>query len=156
MWQFNLEGRIMNIDGKKLKIEEQLTEVLDQQLGQRSVLAKARNIENNITSLLRMRYELNPKDFGFSADEYEMIMEDAQDCFLLEVQAIMLLHEAGFGPQHHEYIRLNQPEWMPFPGGYTDFIVMKIPPGENLDDIYDELTDSQLASIRKQLANILE
>lgn len=45
---------------------------------------------------------------------------------------------------------------MPFPGGYGHFLVMTVPPGDNLDEISDELTNRQLDSIRTQLARILE
>lgn len=55
-----------------------------------------------------------------------------------------------------DYERRVQQQWMLFPGGYVDVLVMRVPPEENLDEISDELTDHQLASIRTQLAQILE
>lgn len=69
MWNFNLEGRTITLSGRKLRIEEQLTEVLDLELGERSVLLKARNLEKNVVSLIRMRYQLDPRGF-------ELISED--------------------------------------------------------------------------------
>lgn len=72
-----------------------MTEVLDQRMGQRNVLVKARNVDNNILSLLKIRYQLDPKIFGFSGDEE--ILEIAEDHFLHEVQCAALLNEAGLG-----------------------------------------------------------
>ncbi|PYI05176.1 hypothetical protein BO78DRAFT_346135 [Aspergillus sclerotiicarbonarius CBS 121057] len=154
MWAFSLEGRVFDIDGRKLKIEEQLSEVLDPRFGQRHVLAKTRNIDNKRPSLLKIRYQLNPKDFDF--EDPEEVLELAEQHYCHEVDATVLLAKAGLGPQYLTHETHYQPEWMPFPDGYVDLIVMKPPPGENVDEIQDELTDRQLASIRTQLAHILE
>ncbi|KAH8430854.1 uncharacterized protein LDX57_008518 [Aspergillus melleus] len=156
MRNFSLEGRIITLEGRKLKIEEQLTEVLDQRMGQRNVLVKTRNIESNIRSLIKMRYQLNPEDFEFVGNDNVEIMKIAWEHFCNEVQAAKLLGEAGLGPQYVDNLSRVQPKWMAFPGGYVDFLVMKPASGENLDAILEELTDRQLASIRTQLAHILE
>ncbi|RAK97939.1 uncharacterized protein BO80DRAFT_179776 [Aspergillus ibericus CBS 121593] len=154
MWAFSLEGRVFDIEGRKLKIEEQLSEVLDRRMGQRHVLAKARNIENKLPSLLKIRYQLNPKYFDF--DDPKEVLEIADQHYCHEVEATVLLGKAGLGPRYLAHETHYQPEWMPFPDGYVDFIVMQNPPGENVNEIQDELTDRQLASIRTQLAHILE
>ncbi|PLB53284.1 hypothetical protein P170DRAFT_351400 [Aspergillus steynii IBT 23096] len=156
MWDFSFKRRVLHVDGKKLKVVEQFSEVLDHRVGQRNVLVKARNIDNNIMSLLKIRYQLDPEIFGFFGDENKEIMEIAEEDFLFEVQAAMVLSEAGLGPQYINYERRTQPEWMPFPKGCVHVLVMKVPPGENLDEIRDDLTDRQLDSIRTQLAHILE
>ncbi|RAL03492.1 uncharacterized protein BO80DRAFT_488488 [Aspergillus ibericus CBS 121593] len=155
MWAYSLEGRVFDFDGRKLKIEEQLSEVLDMRMGQRHVLAKARNIDNQKPSLLKIRYQLDPKYFDFD-DLNDEILEIAEQHYCHEVEATILLSKAGLGPKYLKHQTQDQPEWMPFPDGYVDFIVMKPPPGENLDEIHEELTDRQLASIRTQLAHILE
>lgn len=156
MWNFGLVGRTITLNGKTLKIEEQLSEVLDRRVGQRNALIKARNTENNIVSLIKMRYQIDPVSFDLDDTEKKQAKEDAWYHFCDEVEAARLLSDAGLGPQYLDHLSRNQPAWMPFPGGYADFLVMKVPPGQNLDEIQDELTDRQLASIRTQLAHILE
>ncbi|KNG86317.1 hypothetical protein ANOM_005216 [Aspergillus nomiae NRRL 13137] len=131
MWDYSLEGRVFDIEGRKLQIEEQLTE-----------------------SLLKIRYELNPKDFDF--EDPREVKEIAEERYCHEVEAAILLGERGLGPKYRTHETQYQEEWMPFPGGYIDFFVMQLPPGENVNEIQDELTNRQLESIRTQLAYILE
>lgn len=45
---------------------------------------------------------------------------------------------------------------MPFPGGSVWFLVLSTVPGDSVDEVCDELSDNQLASIKKQLASIFE
>ncbi|RAK74669.1 uncharacterized protein BO72DRAFT_450546 [Aspergillus fijiensis CBS 313.89] len=157
MWNFNLEGHTITLSGRKLRIEEQLTEVLDLELGERSVLLKARNLEKNVVSLIRMRYQLDPRGFELiSEDDKKKVLHIAEQEFLYECEAIQLLGDAGLGPKYADHLICYQPDWMPFPGGYGHFLVMTVPPGDNLDEISDELTNRQLDSIRTQLARILE
>ncbi|GKZ32311.1 hypothetical protein AbraIFM66950_001627 [Aspergillus brasiliensis] len=154
MWDFSFRGRVFDIDGKKLKVVKQLTEFLDFELGQRRVLTKVKNMENNLESLLKIRYQLDPEEFDFDdpADAEEL----AEEHYCHEVQLTALLGERGLGPKYYKHETQLQEDWMPFPDGYIDLLVMQIPPGENVDDIQDELTDQQLGSIRTQLAHILE
>lgn len=156
MWNFSLVGRTITLNGRTLKIEEQLSEVLDTRVGQRNALIKARNVKNDILSLIKIRYELDPSFFHFNDNEKKQAKEDAWYHFCDEVDAARLLSNAGLGPEYLDHFSRTQPAWMVFPGGYTDFLVMKMPPGKNLNEIQDELTDRQLASIRTQLAHILE
>ncbi|OJJ95111.1 hypothetical protein ASPACDRAFT_1908436 [Aspergillus aculeatus ATCC 16872] len=157
MWSFNLEGRVITLGGRKLRIQEQLTEVLDLELGERSLLLKARNLESQALSLIRMRYQLDPRGFEMDTEEAKReVREIAENEFLHECDVIKLLGDAGLGPRYADHFMCWQPSWMPFPGGYGHFLVMAVPPGENLDEINDELTDRQLDGILTQLARILE
>ncbi|OJJ67635.1 hypothetical protein ASPBRDRAFT_660910 [Aspergillus brasiliensis CBS 101740] len=142
MWDFNFRGRVFDIDGKKLKVVKQLTEFLDFELGQRRVLTKVKNMGNNLESLLKIRYQLDPGEFDFDdpADAEEL----AEEHYCHEVQLTALLGKRGLGPKYYKHETQFQEDWMPFPDGYIDFLVMQIPPGENVDDIQDELTDEQL------------
>ncbi|CAK41143.1 hypothetical protein CBS115989_9123 [Aspergillus niger] len=157
MWDFSFTGRVFDIDGKKLMVLEQLTEFLDFELGQRRVLTRVINMENNLQSLLKICYQLDPEDFDLvDSAEAESAEELAEEHYCHEVQLTALLGERGLGPKYYHHETQFQEEWMPFPDGYIDFLVMQIPPGENVDVIQDELTDRQLESIRTQLAHILE
>ena len=154
MWAFSLEGRVFEIEGRILKVEEQFSEVLDRRMGQRHVLAKARNTVTRLSFFIKIRYELNPKEFAF--EDPTEILSIAEQHYCHEVQAAMLLAEKGFGPKYAAHETQDQPEWMPFPGGYVDFLVLHPPFGENVNKIQPELSNRQLASIRTQLARILE
>lgn len=157
MWDFSFTGRVFDIDGKKLMVLEQLTEFLDFELGQRRVLTRVINMENNLQSLLKICYQLDPEDFDLvDSAEAESAEELAEEHYCHEVQLTALLGERGLGPKYYHHETQFQEEWMPFSDGYIDFLVMQIPPGENVDVIQDELTDRQLESIRTQLAHILE
>ncbi|PWY74514.1 hypothetical protein BO94DRAFT_227803 [Aspergillus sclerotioniger CBS 115572] len=154
MWACNLEGRIFDIAGKKLKAEKQLSEVLDERIGQRHVIANIMCINDKSSAHLKVRYELNPKHFDL--DDPKEMLEIAEEHYCHEVDATKFLANARVGPRVIAIETQDQPEWMPYPGGYVDFIVMHTPYGENIDEIRDKLTNGQLDSIRTQLANILE
>ncbi|PWY74490.1 hypothetical protein BO94DRAFT_589172 [Aspergillus sclerotioniger CBS 115572] len=156
MCAYSLEGRVFQIDGNRLEIEEQLSEVLDRRMGQRHVLAKARNTVTQKSCFIKIRYELNPKDFDFDDHDHQEILEIAEQHYCHEVEAAELLGNKGLEPKYVTRETQDQPEWMPFPDGYVDFLVLKTPLGQNVDDIQDGLTDDQLASIRTQLAHILD
>ncbi|GLA52554.1 hypothetical protein AnigIFM63604_009419 [Aspergillus niger] len=105
MWNFSFTGRVLDIDGKKLKVWEQLTEFLDFELGQRRVLTRVINMENNLQSLLRICYELDPEDFDFDdSAEAGFAEELAEEHYCHEVQLTAILGERGLGPEyyHHE------------------------------------------------------
>ena len=154
MWDFSFRGRVFDIEGRKLKVVEQLTEFLDIEHGQRRVLTRVINLENKLESHLKIRYQLDPEDFEF--DNPAEAEELAEEHYCHEVQITDLLGERGLGPKYYCHETQSQEDWMPFPNGYIDFLVMQIPPGENVEDIQDELTDQQLDSIRTQLAHTLE
>ncbi|PYI12824.1 hypothetical protein BO99DRAFT_454773 [Aspergillus violaceofuscus CBS 115571] len=157
MWAFNLENRIITLAGNKLRIEEQLTEILDYEPGERSLFLKVRSLAaNGSLSMIKMRYQLNPRGFEIDTEAaHKEVLHIAEQELLHECDAIQLLGEAGLGPQYIDHIMCSQPKWMPFPGGYGHFLVMEVPPGENLDGIWDELSDCQLEGIRTQLAPML-
>lgn len=154
MWDFSFRGRVFDIEGRKLKVVEQLTEFLDIEHGQRRVLTRVINLENKLESFLKIRYQLDPEDFDF--DDPAEAEELAEEHYCHEVQLTDFLGERGLGPKYYCHETQSQEDWMPFPNGYIDFLVMQIPPGENVEDIQDELTDQQLDSIRTQLAHTLE
>ena len=76
--------------------------------------------------------------------------------FFHEIRMIQAVAAIGHGPPYITHISQTEGPSMPYPPCDTDFIVMRRVPGRNLDDIYDNLSDEQLESIRLQLARILE
>ncbi|OJJ77948.1 hypothetical protein ASPBRDRAFT_113408 [Aspergillus brasiliensis CBS 101740] len=152
MWSFSFRDRVFDIENEYFKVVKQLTEDNDVGLGERKVLAVAKRLDK--TYLLKIRYQLDPEDCDL--EDPDEILKVAEQSYCHEVEAIDLLSTHGYGPKYHNHETQKQPAWMPFPGGYLEFIVMEFPPGENVDDIQDELTDSQRKSIRTQLAQMLE
>ncbi|KAE8402541.1 hypothetical protein BDV37DRAFT_272842 [Aspergillus pseudonomiae] len=154
IWDFDCTGSVMRFDDKELKLNEQLTEVLDDRMGQRHVLAFADDIKTEERYLVKIRYELNPKYFDFEDPEEER--EIAIDHFSCEVDAAQRLSDAGYGPKYVAHWGQFQGSGWPFYGGAVFFLVMGTVPGEDVNEIRDELSDRQLDSIRSQLARILE
>lgn len=112
-------------------------------------------MESHIQTLLKIRYKLDPDEFDF--DDPYRTERLAEQHYCHEVQAIQTLSDLGLGPTYLDgHATLVQSEWMPFPGGYMDYIIMKPPLDQNVDEIKDELHDRQLGSIRTQLMHILE
>ncbi|KAE8332993.1 hypothetical protein BDV39DRAFT_199342 [Aspergillus sergii] len=144
IWNFDCTGTVIEFDGKEYKIKEQLTEVL----------ALAENTKTAVPHMVKIRYELNPKYFDFENPEEER--EIAIDHFSCEVVAAEGLGDAGYGPKYVAHWGQFQGLRWPFDGGAVFFLVMGTVPGEDVDEIRDELSDAQLASIRSQLARILE
>ncbi|PWY86626.1 hypothetical protein BO94DRAFT_575665 [Aspergillus sclerotioniger CBS 115572] len=142
MWACSLEGRVFEIDGRTVKIEEQFSEVLDRELGQRHVLAKCRNTLTQVSFFLKIRYEMNPKDFDF--DDHKEILEIAEQHYCHETEPVELLGNKELGLKYIAHETQDQPEWMPYPGGYIDFLVLRTPLGQKVDDIQHLLTDKQL------------
>lgn len=56
-WAYDWEGRELLIRGRKVKIETQLTEWVDDVLAQRHVLTLARNLDKGIPIMLNITYE---------------------------------------------------------------------------------------------------
>ncbi|GKZ93169.1 hypothetical protein CBS115989_3918 [Aspergillus niger] len=152
MWSFSFRDRVFDIAGEDFKVVKQLTEEDDEELGQRKVQAIAKRLDQKY--LLKIRYQLDPKDCDL--DDPKEILEFSEQDFCHEAELTQLLSTHGYGPRYHNHETQNQPEWMPFPGGYLEFIVMDFPPGENVDEIQFDLTDRQRKSIRTKLANLLE
>ncbi|KAB8275388.1 hypothetical protein BDV30DRAFT_236755 [Aspergillus minisclerotigenes] len=154
IWNFDCTDTVIEFDGKEYKIKEQLTEVLDDRMGQRHVLALAENTKTAEPHMVKIRYELNPKYFDFDNPEEEKGI--AIDHFSCEVDAAERLGDAGYGPKYVAHWGQYQGLRWPFGGGAVFFLVMGTVPGEDVDEIRDELSDAQLASIRSQLTRILE
>lgn len=68
---------------------------------------------------------------------------------------IDLLFDIGHGPRLIGGYRYHQADTSPCPGGFMYLDVMEVVPGDDVEDIMDDLTDDELLSIRKQLAYIL-
>lgn len=79
-----------------------------------------------------------------------------QEHFLHEVNASKL--ELEHGPKYLDHFIQDQLPGMPLAGFPINFLIMGPVPGENVEDIGNELTFTcnQAASIKKQLAYILE
>lgn len=154
IWGFDCAGTVIKFDDKEIKVKEQLTETLDDIMGQQHVLALAENTKTAETHMVKIRYELNPKYFDFDDPEEEK--EIAIDHFSCEVHAAERLGNAGYGPKYVTHWRQIQGTGWPLDGGTVFFLVMGTVPGEDVDKIRDELSDRQLDSIRSQLARILE
>lgn len=152
MWSFSFRDRVFNIAKEDFQVVKQLTEEDDEELGERKVLAIAKKL--NEKYLLRIRYQLDPKDCDL--DDPKEILEFAEQDYCHEVELTQLLSSHGYGPKYHSHETQGQPGWMPFPKGYLEFIVMDFPPGDNVDETQYELTDRQRKSIRTKLAKILE
>ncbi|RAH55258.1 hypothetical protein BO85DRAFT_499031 [Aspergillus piperis CBS 112811] len=152
MWSFSFRDRIFDIEGEDFKVVRQLTEDDDAEVGERKVLAIAKRQDKKY--LLKIRYQLDPEDCDI--EDLDKTLKVAEQHYCHEVEAIDLLSTHGYGPKYLNHETHEQPDWMPFPGGYLEFIVMEFPPGKNVDDIREELTDTQRRSIRKQLAHLLE
>lgn len=77
------------------------------------------------------------------------------DC-MEELRLVEEVADIDGGPKYIDHAAQSQGPNFPFPGGYVYFTVMARVPGVNLDDIYQDLSDKQLESIRLQLAHIVD
>ncbi|KAK6837261.1 hypothetical protein RU639_001358 [Aspergillus parasiticus] len=154
IWNFDCTGTVIKFDDKEIRVKEQLTEVLDDRMGQRHVLALAENTKTAEPHMVKIRYELNPEYFDFENPEEER--EIAIDHFSCEVVAAQRLSDVRYGPKYVAHWGQFQGTGWPCHGGAVFFLVMGTVPGEDVDEIRDELSDAQLDSIRSQLARILE
>lgn len=96
---------------------------------------------------------LNPKHF--EVEHIEDLTEVVHEHVCFEMDLIELIHGIGHGPEYRYSCSYQQNKGMPYPKGRIYFIMTSRVPGENLEDICDELTHEQLRSVRKQLAKIL-
>lgn len=92
----------------------------------------------------------------FDIEDVEENKEISSRHVLFEIDLIERLGNIGHGPKLLDHARYNQTENHPCPGGTIYVIAMERIPGENVEDIEEDLSKTQLLSIRKQLAYILE
>lgn len=92
----------------------------------------------------------------FNLGNLEENRRRAMDDFLEEIKLVEDVDEIGHGPAYIDHVSQPAGPSFPNPDGYAHFIVMMRVPGENLNDIYEDLADVQLESIQLQLAYILE
>lgn len=79
------------------------------------------------------------------------------DEYLGELEIVETVHGIGHGPKLLDWYTKRQPEYMPYPEkGIMDVYVMDVVPGENLNDIFEDLEWQHLRIIRNQLTYILE
>jgi serine/threonine protein kinase len=96
---------------------------------------------------------LDPEEFDIDdEDEHEELVANHAGH---EVDLANFLYEIGHGPKLLDYYGYLQRENDPYKGGAMYFIAMEYVPGEDVDEIRDELTQDELLSIRRQLAYIL-
>lgn len=69
---------------------------------------------------------------------------------------INLLHQIGHGPKHIRSSYCIQPAGLPYPGEKISFTIMERVPGEDVNDLIDQLSTEERGSIRTQLAKILQ
>ncbi|XHG03716.1 hypothetical protein AWENTII_007009 [Aspergillus wentii] len=151
---FDFTGRVREIHNRHVKIEKQLSEHLDDQSGQRHVLALARYLDTDEEIMLKIRYDLNPEQFDI--EDLKESREDADMMFLHEADGVENVYAIHHGPRYITYVTQPAGQEMPYPDGWADFLITSRVPGDDVAEISGELTFDQLESIRKQLANILE
>ncbi|KAF4994369.1 hypothetical protein F66182_16444 [Fusarium sp. NRRL 66182] len=139
-YRFNWEGRELELGIYKFKIEKQLSKWVDDVLAQRHVLTLAHYVNEDIPVMLKIRYELNPKNFPIIED-VEETREIGRRHHLFEASLYKLLHEIGHGPKVMMVTKRDrQSEWMPYPEGRIFFTVLRRVPGENVGKIRNELS----------------
>ncbi|KAI9929432.1 hypothetical protein ASPWEDRAFT_172912 [Aspergillus wentii DTO 134E9] len=134
----DLTGLVQKIEGRPVKIEEQLTG----------------SISDSQSELLTTVSSLNPK--WFSIEDPKENQDFAFDHFLHECDLVEIVHEIGHGPKYISHFSRKAGPKYPYPNGLVHFLIMSRVPGENVRDIFLGLSDEQLASIKRQLAYILE
>lgn len=73
------------------------------------------------------------------------------------MEAVKIVHSINHGPMLLDWYSSPQPDNMPYPEkGIMDVYVIDDVPGENLDEIFEDLDWSHLGTIRAQLTYILE
>ncbi|OKL61738.1 hypothetical protein UA08_02817 [Talaromyces atroroseus] len=152
-WDYNWEGNRFRHKGVQYVIEEQLTEEENVELAQRHVLTLAHEIESGRQFMLKLSYDLDPEEFDIEdEDEHEEMVCDYSG---FEADLVNFLHGIGHEPKLLDAYGYLQGENHPYESGAIYFIAMECVPGENVDEIRDELTKEELQSIRRQLAYIL-
>lgn len=98
---------------------------------------------------------LQPKDFDHITDLKEH-REIITDQYLGEADLVKTVHAIGHGPEIIANATRTQREGFPYPSLKKQLILMKRVPGEFLDEIWMDLSESQLNSIKTQIARIVE
>ena len=154
---FGWSKKTLTLANRKMEIGEQPTEVLDERFGQCHVLAQAHDVNTQEPLFVKIRYDIYPR--FFNSHKYPVISEATEipkEHFLHEVDASKLVGRLGHGPKYLDHFMQRQLPGMPLAGFPINFLVMGAVPGENVEDIRDELSYEEAASIKKQLAYILE
>jgi hypothetical protein len=98
---------------------------------------------------------VNPR--GFDIDDLQENRELCDDEYLGELETVKIVNGINHGPALLDWYTKRQSEDMPYPQkGIMDVYVMDLVPGENVDDIFDDLEWEHLRIIRAQLTYILE
>ncbi|QKX54852.1 uncharacterized protein TRUGW13939_01941 [Talaromyces rugulosus] len=158
-WKFDFTGRIEKLrrggQSKDMIIEEQLTKVENDFNAQRYALVLARRLDSGRRVLLKIRYDLNPR--GFDIDDLQENRELCDDEYLGELETVKIVNSINHGPALLDWYTKRQSEDMPYPQkGIMDVYIMDLVPGENVDDIFEDLEWEHLRIIRAQLTYILE
>ncbi|XHG08597.1 hypothetical protein AWENTII_011688 [Aspergillus wentii] len=153
-WAFDFTGRTPIIEDRPIKIEKQLTEETIGMFGQRQVLTLARYMDTNQPVMVKIRYDLNPKHFNLQNPK--QVRKDAKEDFMNEWEGVETVQKIGHGPEYIDHFMQKARPSFPYPNGKVYFLILSRVPGENVAEIYKELSFEQLESIRRQIAYILE
>jgi hypothetical protein len=102
----------------------------------------------------RIVNSIDPRPFGI--EDLEENKDTVHEHVLFEMELIRLLHSIGHGPKLLGASYSPQASALPHPGGNVYSILLERVPGDDLDEIKDDLSYAQLRSVRKQLTRILE
>ncbi|KUL90978.1 hypothetical protein ZTR_00669 [Talaromyces verruculosus] len=122
-WAYDWEDREIKVQGADIKIETQLTEWTDEVLAQRHALTLAHSVKTNQPLMLKVTYDLNPKNIPI-VDDVEETVRVAHRHVRFEADLIDLVHSIGHGPQLLKFTKSKQNEWMPYPDGQINYKVM--------------------------------
>ena len=106
IWNYDWTGKSLLITQRRVKIDEQLSEVLDDRLGLRHVLTRAHDTNTGECLILTIQYELNPDEFEF--EDPEEIKEMAKLHWLHEVDTVDIVGSLGHKPKYHAHTRQTQ------------------------------------------------
>ncbi|KAI9926424.1 hypothetical protein MW887_004189 [Aspergillus wentii] len=138
-WAFDFTGRVREIHNRHIKIEKQLSEHLDDQSGQRHVLALARYLDTDEEIMLKIRYDLNPEQFDI--EDLKESREDADMMFLHEADGVENVYAIHHGPRYITHVTQPAGQEMPYPDGWADFpITSRVPGDDDVAEISGELT----------------
>ncbi|EEA23725.1 hypothetical protein TMatcc_006801 [Talaromyces marneffei ATCC 18224] len=157
IWYRDLRGRTFEIGEddteQNVKVVEMLTEGLDESMAQMLVRANGRIQETGTKVMVLISYDVKPDNFDI--DDLEDLQADVKFHRGLEPDIIDLLFKIGHGPGRIDSCFYEQAEISPCPGGFIYLDAMEQVPGDDVEEIMDDLSDKELLSIRKQLAYIL-
>lgn len=93
--------------------------------------------------------------FGLTEVYERNSREIAYNDFLLECDLVEHIHAIGHAPKYLTHLTRKPGPGFPYQKGFVDYLVMSRVPGEPVGDIFINLPQELLESIRKQLAYIL-